>query len=96
MRKTTLHHGKKIRTTISLPKPIYEEARSLINSDDAPVESMNGFFEAAVTAYLKHFKRREIDAQFAAMANDPAYQQEAALISEDFSQSDWEAFEKFA
>ena len=89
-------HVSKIRTTISLPKPVYEEARSLINSDDAPVESMNGFFEAAVTAYLKHFKRREIDAQFAAMANDPAYQQGAALISEEFSQSDWEAFEKFA
>ena len=57
---------------------------------------MNGFFEAAITAYLKHFKRREIDAQFAAMATDPAYQREAAAISEEFSESDWEAFEKRA
>ena len=57
---------------------------------------MNGFFEAAITAYLKHFKRREIDLQFAAMATDPAYQREAAAISEEFSESDWEAFEKRA
>jgi hypothetical protein len=75
-------HAKKIRTTVTLSKPVYEEARSLVNSDSAPVESMNGFFEAAATAYLRHLKRKEIDAQFAAMANDPAYQQEAAEISE--------------
>ena len=81
---------------VTLPKPVYDEARSLINSDAAPAESMNGFVEAAVTAYLKHFKRREIDAQFATMATDPAYQREAVLISEEFSQSDWEAFEKRA
>jgi hypothetical protein len=96
MRKPAQRGSKKIRTTVTLPKPVYDEARSLINSDAAPAESMNGFVEAAVTAYLKHFKRRKIDAQFAAMANDPAYQREAASISDEFSQSDWEAFEKRA
>ena len=96
MRKPAQRGSKKIRTTVTLPKPVYDEARSLINSDAAPAESMNGFVEAAVTAYLKHFKRREIDAQFATMATDPAYQREAASISEEFSQSDWEAFEKRA
>ena len=87
---------RKIRTTISLPEPVYQAARSLVNSHASPGASMNGFFEAAVTAYLKQFKRKEIDEQFAAMANDAAYQGEAAAISEEFSQSDWEAFEKFA
>jgi hypothetical protein len=87
---------RKIRTTISLPEPVYEAARSLVSSHAAPGTSMNGFFEAAVTAYLKQFKRKEIDAQFAAMAGDPAYQAEAAAIAEEFSRSDWEAFEKFA
>ena len=65
MRKPAQRGSKKIRTTVTLPKPVYDEARSLINSDAAPADSMNGFVEAAVTAYLKHFKRREIDAQFA-------------------------------
>jgi hypothetical protein len=96
MAKSASRGRKKIRTTVTLPKPVYEEARSLIASDAAPVDSMNGFFEAAITAYLKHFKRREIDGQFAAMATDPVYQREAAAISEEFSGSDWEAFEKRA
>jgi hypothetical protein len=87
---------RKIRTTISLPEPVYEAARSLVNSHASPDASMNALFEAAVTAYLKQFKRKELDAQFAAMAGDPAYQGEVAAISEEFSQSDWEAFEKFA
>src|ERR1700721_2587876 len=96
MTKSASRGRKKIRTTVTLPEPVYEEARSLIDSDTAPADSMNGFFEAAITAYLKHFKRRELDAQFAAMATDPAYQREAAAISEEFSESDWEAFEKRA
>jgi hypothetical protein len=96
MRKPAQRGSEKIRTTVTLPKPVYEEARSLINSDAAPAESMNGFLEAAVTAYLKHFKRRQIDAEFAGMATDPAYQQEAESISEEFSESDQEAFEKRA
>ena len=96
MQKTMRRRHKKIRTTVTLPKPVYEEARSLVNSNAAPVESMNGLFEAAITAYLKQLKRKEIDAEFAAMSTDPAYQQEAQSISEEFSQSDWEAFEKFA
>ena len=96
MTKSASRGRKKVRTTVTLPKPVYEEVRSLIASDAVPVDSMNGFFEAAVTAHLKHFKRREIDAQFAAMATDRAYQREAASISEEFSASDWEAFEKRA
>jgi hypothetical protein len=96
MRKATQRGAKKIRTTVTLPKPVYEEARSLIDSNAVPAESMNGFFEAAVRAYLKQFKRKEIDAQFAAMATDPAYQQQAESITAEFRESDWEAFEKFA
>ena len=96
MRNATRRSAKKVRTTITLPKPVYEEARSLIDSNAVAAESMNDFFEAAVTAYLKQFERREIDAQFAAMSTDPAYQQHAESIAEEFRQSDWEAFEKFA
>jgi hypothetical protein len=96
MAKLTHRTKRKIRTTISLPEPVYEAARSLVDSHAAPGASMNAFFEAAVTTYLKQFKRKEIDAEFAAMASDAAYHGEVAAISEEFSQSDWEAFEKFA
>lgn len=49
MTKSASRGRKKIRTTATLPKPVYEEARSLIASDAAPADSMNGFFEAAIT-----------------------------------------------
>jgi len=86
----------KVRTTVSLPKPLYEEARSVVAETAASADSMNGFFVAAIRAYVKLLKRKQIDAQFRPMAHDDAYQKEAQLISEEFSQSDWEALEKYA
>jgi hypothetical protein len=86
----------KVRTTVSLPKPLFEEARSVVADTAASTDSMNGFFVAAISAYVKLLKRKQIDAKFRAMADDSAYQKEAQLISEEFSQSDWEALEKYA
>jgi len=86
-------HEKKVRTTVSLPKPVYEEARSFVNSNAIPIESINGFFVAAIVAYVKLIKRKQIDAKFAAMSSDASYQKEAKLITEEFNQSDWEALE---
>jgi len=86
---------KKVRTTVSLPQPLYEEARSCANSNLSPTESINGFFVAAIVAYVKLFKRKQIDAKFAAMSEDANYQKEAKLISEEFSRSDWEALQRF-
>ncbi|MFZ0738733.1 MAG: hypothetical protein WCA98_01480 [Candidatus Acidiferrales bacterium] len=85
--------GKNVRTTVTLPKPIYQEARSLVDQAASPGGSMNGFFVTAIVAYLKLLKRKQIDAKFAAMAEDADYQKESKLISEEFTQSDWEAFE---
>jgi hypothetical protein len=84
---------KKVRTTVSLPKPVYEEARSFVDKSVSPAETISAFFVTAIVAYLKLLKRKQIDAKFAAMAEDSDYQKEAKLISEEFSQSDWEAFE---
>jgi hypothetical protein len=84
---------KKVRTTVSLPKTIYEEARSFVEWEAGPAGSLNGLFVTAISAYLKFLKRRQIDSQFAAMASDAEYQKESKLISEQFSQSDWDAFE---
>jgi hypothetical protein len=42
---------------------------------------------------VKALERREIDSKFSAMAGDAAYQKEARLICEEFSQSNWEALQ---
>jgi len=88
------HIERKVRTTVSLPEPLYEEARSFVNKKVSPSDSINSFFVAAILAYVKLIKRKQIDAKFAAMSEDSDYQKEAKLISEEFSQSDWEAFER--
>ena len=59
----------------------------------AALGTVNGFFVAAIVAYVKLIKRKQIDAKFAAMSSDASYQKEAKLITEEFSQSDWEALE---
>jgi hypothetical protein len=84
---------KKVRTTVSLPKPVYEEARSFVDRQVSPADTINAFFVTAIMAYVKLLRRKQIDAKFAAMAEDSDYQKQAKLISEEFSQSDWEAFE---
>jgi len=84
---------KKVRTTVTLPKKVYDEARSCVDKNVGPAETIGAFFTAAIVAYLKLLRRKQIDAKFALMAEDSEYQKHAKLISEEFSQSDWEAFE---
>ncbi len=83
---------KKVRTTVSLPETVYEEARSLVDREFGSCGSVNGLFVTAIVAYLKVLKRRQIDAQFAGMKNDAGFRKEVELLAEQFSQSDWEAF----
>ncbi len=81
-------------TTVRLPRPVYEQAKCVVDKEkggSGPVVSMNDLIVLAVTSYLKMYKRRQIDAAFAAMAEDADYQKEASLLAEEFQQSDWEA-----
>ncbi|MFB3915129.1 MAG: hypothetical protein ACE14M_00245 [Terriglobales bacterium] len=55
--------------------------------------SLNDFIVAALKAYLKMYNRRQIDAAFAAMAEDSDYQKQAKLLAQEFEHSDWEALE---
>jgi hypothetical protein len=84
---------KRVRTTVSLPQPIYDEVRRFVEEKVSPADSVNAFFVAAIVSYVKFIRRKQIDAQFAAMGEDTDYQKEAKLISEEFSNNDWEAFE---
>jgi len=75
-----------------MPTKPYDQARKFVDRDLEPAESINDFFEAAISAYVNLLHRKQVDAEFAAMAGDSAYQMETRLIANEFSQSDWESF----
>ena len=82
-------------TTVRLPARIYDQARCVVENERKGVStkapSLNDLIVTAITAYLKLYKRRQIDAAFAGMAEDADYQKEAKLLAEEFEISDWEA-----
>ena len=82
-------------TTVRLPARIYDQARWVVENEKkgAPTKtiSLNDLIVTAITAYLKLYKRRQIDALFAGMAEDADYQKQAKLLAEEFEASDWEA-----
>jgi hypothetical protein len=64
----------------------------LKNSD---TDSRNDLLEEALRHQLTAFPRAAIDAEFAQMASDRDYQEEAVQIAEDFANADWEALRTF-
>ena len=84
-------------TTVRLPRPVYEQAKCVVDKEkggSGPVVSMNDLIVLAITSYLKMYRRRQIDAAFAAMAEDADYHKEASLLAEEFANSDWEALQE--
>ena len=84
---------RRVRATVRLPRPLYDEAKQIVDKDLSSAENINDFFVAAICAYVKLVRRKEIDARFAKISEDADYQREAKLIDEEFNQSDWEALE---
>jgi metal-responsive CopG/Arc/MetJ family transcriptional regulator len=80
-----------VRTTLALPIELLEAADRAVRKGKA--KSRNEFVTQALRRELAAQKRAEIDAAFAAMADDIEYQAEAAMISNEFVKADWEAFE---
>jgi len=84
-------------TTVRLPRPVYDQAKGVVDKERGSGGagqtriSLNDFIVAAIKAYLKMYRRRQIDAAFACMAEDADYQKEAKLLAEEFEFSDWEA-----
>lgn len=82
-------------TTVRLPVRIYDQARCVVDNEKKGASgtslSLNDLIVAAITAYLKMYRRKQIDAAFAGMAEDADYQKEAKLLAEEFEASDWEA-----
>lgn len=84
---------EKVRTTVRVPKLLYDEAEKIVHKNATPAATINEFFIAAICAYVKLVKRRQIDAAFTGMAEDADYQKQVRLVNEKFSETDWEAFE---
>ena len=81
----------KVQTTLRLPKPLYQQVKAYVSKGATPAETINDFLVAAIHAYTRVLRRKQIDAEFSRMAGDANYQKESQLIAEEFSQSDWEA-----
>lgn len=80
-----------VRTTLTLPAELLEATDQAVQSGKA--KSRNEFVARALRRELAALKRAEIDAAFAQMGNDAEYQAEAKMISQEFAQADWEAWQ---
>ena len=78
-----------VRTTLTIPADILKAVDRAVRAGNA--RSRNEFVTTALRHELAAQERAAIDAAFAAMANDPLYQAEAAELTTAFATADWEA-----
>lgn len=83
--------NRTIRTTLALPADLIEATDRAVEQGLA--RSRNEFVALALRHELAAQKRAEIDAAFAAMADDKEYQAEAMTIADEFAHADWEALQ---
>ena len=78
-----------VRTTLALPADLLAAVDQAVQAGHA--RSRNELVARALQRELAAQQRAAIDAAFAAMATDPAYQAEAQAVTEAFAGADWEA-----
>lgn len=81
-----------IRTTVALPEQLLKAINEAVEAGMA--KSRNQLIANAVRHELAALKRLEIDEAFQAMAGDQELYQEARKLSDEFGDSDWEAFQQ--
>ena len=79
----------KTRTTLSLPSKLLQATDELIAK--GKIKNRNEFIAEAIALRLQALEKEEIDAEFAHMANDTEYQEEALQIEAEFTSASWEA-----
>jgi hypothetical protein len=82
---------KRVRTTVRLPRPLYEQAKDFVDQDIVAADNINDFFVNAIGAYVEMLRRKQIDADFARMANDERYKAISKQLDREFAYSDWES-----
>jgi metal-responsive CopG/Arc/MetJ family transcriptional regulator len=78
-----------VRTTLALPADLLAAVDQAVQAGHA--RSRNELVARALQRELAAQQRAAIDAAFAAMAEDAAYQTEAQALTEAFAHADWEA-----
>ena len=78
-----------VRTTLALPTDLLAAVDQAVQAGHA--RSRNEFVARALQRELAAQQRAAIDAAFAAMAEDFAYQTEAKALTDAFAQADWDA-----
>jgi len=81
--------ARKVRTTVALSADLLEAMDAIVERGAA--DSRNDFLERAIRTQLAASRRAAIDAEFAHMAGDRTYQNEAVQVTEEFAEADWEA-----
>ena len=71
-----------MRTTITIPNDLVEKVDSLIIQHD--LSSRNQFIIEALELKVREIENREIDSEFALMANDTEYQSETLQLEQEF------------
>jgi metal-responsive CopG/Arc/MetJ family transcriptional regulator len=89
MQQGILQNQETVRTTVTLPADLLQRSQKLI--DAGQVSNRNVLIVSALERLLNELERAEIDRQFAAMAEDEAYQTMQTQMAESFEDSDWEA-----
>lgn len=72
----------RVRTTMAIHRRLLEEADRLVKLGKA--ESRTAVVEAALREHFARLRASEVDAAFAAMAEDLVYQEEARRIAQEF------------
>lgn len=81
--------ARKVRTTMAISADLLEAIDAVVR--EGKVDNRNEFLETALRNELSALRRAAIDTAFAQMANDRAYQREAACIAEELESAGWEA-----
>jgi metal-responsive CopG/Arc/MetJ family transcriptional regulator len=79
-----------VRITIVLPEELLQAIDQAVQKGKA--SSRNQLIAIALRRELATLEQAEIDADFAGMAQDRNYREEAQRIVKEFAGSDWEAF----
>lgn len=77
-----------MRTTITIPDSLATKVDQLVNTGD--IKSRNQFILEALEDKVKQIRDIQIDTEFASMATDQDYQQEALEIEQEFAIADQE------
>jgi metal-responsive CopG/Arc/MetJ family transcriptional regulator len=86
--------ARRVRTTVALPADLLAAVDTLVQEGET--DSRNDFLEEALRNQLAASRRTAIDAEFAHMASDRDYRDEALRIAEEFAEAGWEALQKAA